>query len=98
VLNQLPLGIIPALGGKLLMENYELRLLSSTRDILRSRPPPAAATALLVGDPVFDLSEDQQRAALQKLTLPRQQLPALASASSPTAAPNQLSRDQGESS
>jgi tetratricopeptide (TPR) repeat protein len=97
VLNQIPLGIIPAPGGKLQMERYDLRLLSSTRDILRSTPPPAAATALLVGDPVFDLTEDQQRAATLKLTLP-QQPPATESASSPTAAtPNQLSRDQGTS-
>jgi len=99
VLNQLPLGIIPALGGKLLMENYELRLLSSTRDILRSRPPPAAATALLVGDPVFDLSEDQQRASMLKLTLPQQEAAVLVAASSPNAQPpNQVSRDQGNSS
>ena len=96
VLNQLPLGIIPAPGGKLQMERFDLRLLSSTRDILRSTPPRAADTALLVGDPVFDLSEDQQRAAILKLTLPQQQPPVLEAASSPTTqSPNQLSRDQG---
>ena len=38
VLNQIPLGIIPAPDGKLQMEKYDLRLLSSTRDILRSTP------------------------------------------------------------
>jgi CHAT domain-containing protein len=91
VLNQLPLGIIPAPDGKLLMERYDLRLLSSTRDILRSAPPRAASTALLVGDPVFDLSEEQQRAATQKLAFPRQQAPVLMAALSP----NDRSRDLG---
>ncbi len=73
VLNQIPLGIIPAGGGKLLMERYDLRLLSSTKDILRTTPPRAAAAALLVGDPDFDMSEDQQLAAVRKLDLPQQE-------------------------
>ena len=60
VLNQIPLGIIPAPGGKLLMETYDLRLLSSTKDILRAAPSPSTETALLVGDPDFDLTEEQQ--------------------------------------
>ena len=94
VLNQLPLGIIQSPDGKLQMERYDLRLLSSTRDILRSTPPPAAPTALLVGDPVFDLSEDQQRAAIQKLNLPQQQAPVRMAALSP----GDLSRDQGSGS
>jgi CHAT domain-containing protein/Tfp pilus assembly protein PilF len=75
VLNQLPLGIIPAPGGKMQMEKYDLRLLSSTRDILRSAAPHTGATSLLVGDPVFDLTEDQQRAAIRKLALPTRELP-----------------------
>ncbi|MGA1982511.1 MAG: CHAT domain-containing tetratricopeptide repeat protein [Acidobacteriaceae bacterium] len=91
VLNQLPLGIIPAPDGKLLMERYDLRLLSSTRDILSSVPPRADATALLVGDPTFDLSEVQQLAAMQKLTLPQQQPPVLMAALSP----GDRSRDLG---
>lgn len=70
ILNQIPLGIIAGLNGKLQMENYDLRLVSSTRDILRSTSPRGAAVALLVGDPRFDLSEEQQRAAIQKLAMP----------------------------
>jgi CHAT domain-containing protein/Tfp pilus assembly protein PilF len=77
-LNQVPLGIIPTPDGKLLMEHYDLRLVSSTRDVLRSAPAHAASTtALLVGNPVFDLSESQQRAAVQKLALPQKQTPVL---------------------
>lgn len=94
ILNQVPLGIVPAPDNKLLMEKYDLRLLSSTRDLLRAAPPPAATTALLVGDPVFDLSETQQLAALQKLALPQPQAPVLMAALSP----NELSRDQGNGS
>jgi CHAT domain-containing protein/Tfp pilus assembly protein PilF len=92
-LNQVPLGIIPAPDGKLLMEKYDLRLLSSTRDMLRSAAlaRSASTTALLVGNPVFDLSEDQQRAALQKLTLPRQPTPMQVAA----LLPGSRSRDLG---
>jgi tetratricopeptide (TPR) repeat protein len=71
VLNQIPLGIIPTPDGKLLMERYDLRLLSSTKDILRSAPRPSSNTALLVGNPAFDLSEEQQRAVLEKLVGPQ---------------------------
>ena len=67
VLNQVPLGIIPAPDGKLLMEKYDLRLVSSTRDLLSPPVPTGAPTALLVGDPNFDIGEDRQRAALDKL-------------------------------
>jgi CHAT domain-containing protein/tetratricopeptide (TPR) repeat protein len=70
VLNQVPLGIIPTPGNKLLMERYDLRLVSSTKDILGTRPPTAANSALLIGDPSFDLSEAQQRAAINRLSLP----------------------------
>lgn len=99
VLNQIPLGIVAALDGKLLMEEYDLRLLSSTRDILRAVPPPAGSTALLIGDPVFDLTEEQQRVAIQKLTIPQKQAPSPTAAPSPSpSSPNQVSRDQGNSS
>jgi CHAT domain-containing protein/Tfp pilus assembly protein PilF len=95
ILNQVPLGIIPAPDGKLQMERYDLRLLSSTKDLLRSAPQPAAATALLVGNPAFDLSEEQQlaamHAALQKLALQQQQAPVLMAALSP----DDRSRDLG---
>jgi CHAT domain-containing protein len=52
------------------MDAYELRMVSSTKDLLRQPPPAAKKTALLVGNPAFDLSEVEQRAALAKLTKP----------------------------
>jgi CHAT domain-containing protein len=44
-----------------------------------------------VGDPVFDLSEEQQRAALQKLALPQTKVPDL----KPALPLDEISRDQG---
>jgi CHAT domain-containing protein/Tfp pilus assembly protein PilF len=72
VLNQVPLGIIPTPDGQLLMEHYDLRLVSSTKNLLRSAALGADTPALLVGDPVFDLSEDRQRAAIEKIASPPQ--------------------------
>jgi CHAT domain-containing protein/Tfp pilus assembly protein PilF len=94
ILNEIPLGIIPAPGGKLLMERYDLRLLSSTKDILRSVPPRSAAAALLIGDPDFDMNEQQQLAAVLKLALPQQEAPVHMAALSP----DDRSRDLGDGS
>lgn len=74
VLNQLPLDIVPLPDGKLLMERYDLRLVSSTKDLLRHAKKRGAATALLVGDPEFSLGEADERAALQKLELAKHQV------------------------
>jgi tetratricopeptide (TPR) repeat protein/CHAT domain-containing protein len=87
ILNQLPLGVIAAPDGKLQMEKYDLRLLSSTRDLLRAAPEHTGTTALLVGDPVFDLTEEQQLAAEQKPASPNQPPPPHAAASSPIPQP-----------
>ena len=94
ILNQIPLGIIPAPDGKLLMEIYDLRLLSSTKDILLSPAPRSEAGALLIGDPDFDMSEEQQLAAVRKLALPQQEAPAQMGALSP----GDRSRDLGNGS
>jgi tetratricopeptide (TPR) repeat protein len=83
-LNTIPIGIIPAPDGKLLMERYDLRLVSSTKDLLRhgtvGRGAPASVkstttapaelapletrskTALLIGNPLFDLNTRVQLA------------------------------------
>lgn len=92
VLSQMPLGLIPAPGGKLLMERYDLRLLSSTKDLLRPSSPPASKTAVLIGDPDFALSATGQSAALAKLSAPFK--PEGVAAFAPT----DRSRDQGSGS
>ncbi len=69
-LNEVPLGIIAAPDGNLAMEKYDLRILSSTKDILRSAAPVLGnRTALLLGDPEFDLTGEQESAVLKKLLL-----------------------------
>jgi len=67
VLNQVALGIVPAADGHPLIEKYDLRLVSSTKDFLRERRKPAADTAVLVGAPQFDLDEAKQRELVQSL-------------------------------
>ena len=69
VLNQLSLGIVPGNDGILLMEKYELRIVSSTKDILREPSAVESTSAVLIGNPDFDLQEDKQRAALKKLSV-----------------------------
>ena len=66
-LNQVSLGLVLAEDGRLLMEDRDLRLVSSTKDILRQRQGPAAGSAVLIGNPNFNLSEAQQRSAARAL-------------------------------
>jgi CHAT domain-containing protein len=70
VLNQISLGLIRTPDGKLLLDRYDLRVVNSTRDLLRVNSASSARTAVLVGNPAFDLSESGQRQALATLTHP----------------------------
>src|SRR3984885_7224775 len=68
VLNQVALGDVAGGDGQLLMEKYDLRIVSSTKDILRApRKASSNDTAVLVGNPAFDLDEAQERAAIESL-------------------------------
>ena len=73
-LNQVSLGLAPLSDGRLLMEARDLRLVSSTKDLLRPAGKPAADTAVLLGNPKFDLSEAEERAALES-AVPSGRLP-----------------------
>ena len=66
-LNQVALGDVPATDGRLLMEKYDLRIVSSTKDILRDPRKPSANSAVIIGNPAFDLDAAQQRAALRSV-------------------------------
>jgi tetratricopeptide (TPR) repeat protein/CHAT domain-containing protein len=59
-LNVVAFGILPATNGHLLMEDFDLRLLVSTRDLLRGNEAPLESTAALFGDPRFSLTEDRK--------------------------------------
>jgi len=65
VLNQVSLGVVAAGDGRLLMETYDLRIVSSTKDLLRPPGRPASNAAVLIGNPDFSLDEATYRAALR---------------------------------
>jgi CHAT domain-containing protein/tetratricopeptide (TPR) repeat protein len=65
VLNQVALGVVPDNAGRLLMEKYDLRIVSSTKDVLRQGRTSTGNTALVMGNPLFGLDEAQQRAAVR---------------------------------
>ena len=70
VLDEIPLGILPDDSGKLLGEKYDLRILISTRDVLEQGSPPGHGdenTAVLIGNPQFDLMPQGERSALARL-------------------------------
>lgn len=65
VLNQLALGVVAGDDGRLLIDRYDLHIVSNTKDILlaRRKAPGPGGVAVLVGNPRFDLDETSQRAA-----------------------------------
>jgi CHAT domain-containing protein len=48
------------------MEKYELRIVSSTKDLLREKRRVSNRSAVLIGNPKFDLEEAQQRAVVAR--------------------------------
>ena len=94
VLHEIPLGILPDESGKLLGEKYDLRIVTSTRGVLERHGPvgdAAEKTAVLIGNPQFDLSAQAERSALAKLDAGSQS-PTLAASLSPL--DRMRSRDQ----
>jgi CHAT domain-containing protein len=85
--------------GKLLMEAYDLRVVTSTKDLLRVPHPSANNSAVLVGNPQFLLSPGQQRTAVARLrSQPGTQEAVLLAAGPVTAGSlsTDLSRDRAE--
>ena len=66
-LNQVAMNDVTLGNGHLLIEDYDLRVVTSTKDILHAERKATNNTAVLVGNPTFDLDEAQQRAALASL-------------------------------
>ena len=71
VLNQVALVDMATGDGRLLLEKYDLRIVSSTKDLCREPRKYSTRSAVLIGNPAFDLSEAQQRAALKSLGGPK---------------------------
>ena len=84
-LNQVSLGVAPRPDGKLVMDAFDLRTVNSTKDLLRQAAKPGANAAVLVGNPKFDATEAEQRAALDSAPAPSGQLAAAAGKGGPGA-------------
>jgi CHAT domain-containing protein/tetratricopeptide (TPR) repeat protein len=68
ILNQVSLAIVPDDRGKLLIDKYDLRIVLSTRELLLQPLHTPEQTAVLIGDPLFTISEADQAAALQTIS------------------------------
>jgi len=68
VLNQIPIGLLADSSGKLLLEKVQVRTVNSTKDLLRPQHMASSKSAVLLGNPKFDLTEGEQRAALAELS------------------------------
>lgn len=67
VLNTIPMGLMADGDGKLLMEKIQLRILNSTKDLLAAAHVTQSRSALVVGNPKFDLTAAQQKTAIAQL-------------------------------
>ncbi len=67
VLTTIPIGLMADSDGKLLMEKIQLRIVDSTKDLLVPARVASSKSALLVGNPKFDLSAPEQKAAIAQL-------------------------------
>ena len=67
LLNQISLAAVPTDNGRLLIETWDVRVVLSTKDIVHKKQLISDRTAVLIGDPQFDLSEEQERAAVADL-------------------------------
>lgn len=94
VLNQIPMGLFADADGKLLLEKYDLRPVNSTKDLLRTQHPAPAKTAVLLGNPKFDLSETDARAMLAKLDAGDSRQPQYATATAPASHPETATRSR----
>ena len=68
VLNEVAFGVVPADDGHLLMDDYDIDIELSTRDLLRESRHPGGNSAVLIGNPEFGLDASQQKAELEKLS------------------------------
>jgi CHAT domain-containing protein/tetratricopeptide (TPR) repeat protein len=67
ILNQVSWAPVPTAAGHLLTENVDIDVMLSTKDLLTRRPSMPAQTAVLIGNPDFNLSEADQRSAVAAL-------------------------------
>jgi CHAT domain-containing protein len=87
VLNTISWEAVPTDDGRLLTERYEVDILLSTKNLLRQSHSASMRSAVLVGNPKFDLGESEQRIAVAQFQATRGCQTSLASvAKQPSAA------------
>jgi CHAT domain-containing protein/Tfp pilus assembly protein PilF len=67
ILNQVALGVVTDEAGQLLLERYDLRIVSSTKDILREKQASAPRSAVLIGNPAFSLGIEREREMVKEV-------------------------------
>jgi CHAT domain-containing protein len=67
ILNQVALGVVSDEAGRLLLETYELRMVSSTKDILRVKTTSVVRSAVLIGNPAFSLGVERERQLVKEV-------------------------------
>jgi CHAT domain-containing protein len=72
-LNQIPIGLLSDSTGKLLLEKYQLHYVNSTRDLLSTQTAATSKSAVLLGNPKFDLVTSVQNAATGRAQSPASQ-------------------------
>jgi CHAT domain-containing protein len=103
VLNQIPVSLLSDSTGKLLLEKYQLRCVNSTRDLLRQPAAATAKSAVLLGNPGFDLVAaapapapgSPQSASSRSVDLTGAPLPALPGTQAEVTAIDKLLRQSG---
>jgi CHAT domain-containing protein/tetratricopeptide (TPR) repeat protein len=70
VLNQVALNVVPDERGTLLLDKYDLRVVLSTRDLLRDPVRVSSSSAVLVGNPLYAADESVQAAAARPYRSP----------------------------
>jgi CHAT domain-containing protein/Tfp pilus assembly protein PilF len=81
VLNEIPLGALQGADGLRVMEKYDFRVVSSTRDLLRASHRATSNTAILVGNPRFLMSDEEQLVAVNRFRGAENQQPEMLLAS-----------------
>ena len=72
-MNQIPIGLLSDSTGKLLLEKYQLHYVNSTRDLLSAQATATSKSAVLLGNPKFDLVASAQNAATSPAQSPASQ-------------------------
>jgi tetratricopeptide (TPR) repeat protein len=70
VLNEIAIGIIPTPGNTRLLDEYDIRIVNSSKDLLRSKKQ-VNNSAVLIGNPKFLLSDDEHQKAVQQVSKSR---------------------------